>query len=45
MIAETALCLVEDDTTRGGIWTPGALLGATLSDRLIAKAGLGFVTS
>ncbi len=45
MIAETALCLVEDGTTRGGIWTPGALLGATLRDRLIAKAGLGFVTS
>jgi short subunit dehydrogenase-like uncharacterized protein len=42
MIAETALCLVEDVKGEGGIWTPGALMGATLRDRLAAKAGLTF---
>ena len=41
MIAETALCLLEGDK-RGGVWTPGALLGTTLRDRLQAKAGLTF---
>lgn len=41
MIAETALCLVESEGD-GGIWTPGALLGAKLRDRLQAKAGLTF---
>ena len=41
MIAETALCLVEN-AGDGGIWTPGALLGTTLRDRLQVKAGLTF---
>lgn len=42
MIAETALCLVEDVTGEGGIWTPGALMGQVLADRLQARAGLTF---
>ncbi len=42
MIAETALCLVEDVTGAGGIWTPGALMGKVLADRLQARAGLTF---
>ena len=42
MIAEAALCLVQDVQGDGGIWTPGALMGATLRDRLVAKAGLTF---
>ncbi|WP_353204238.1 saccharopine dehydrogenase NADP-binding domain-containing protein [Sphingomonas sp.] len=42
MIAETALCLVEDVAGEGGIWTPGALMGQVLADRLQAKAGLTF---
>ncbi len=42
MIAETALCLVEDVPGDGGIWTPGALMGKVLADRLQAKAGLTF---
>ena len=41
MIAETALCLAETDSA-GGVWTPGALLGTALRDRLQAKAGLTF---
>ncbi|WP_375421201.1 saccharopine dehydrogenase family protein [uncultured Sphingomonas sp.] len=41
MIAETALCLVETEGA-GGVWTPGALLGTKLRDRLQAKAGLTF---
>ena len=43
MIAETALCLVETESA-GGVWTPGALLGTGLRDRLQAKAGLTFTT-
>lgn len=42
MIAEAALCLVQDVAGDGGIWTPGALMGAPLRDRLKAKAGLTF---
>jgi short subunit dehydrogenase-like uncharacterized protein len=42
MIAETALCLLEGEQQDGGIWTPGALLGMALRDRLQAKAGLTF---
>jgi short subunit dehydrogenase-like uncharacterized protein len=42
MIAEAALCLVEDVEGDGGIWTPGALMGAPLRARLQAKAGLSF---
>jgi len=41
MIAETALCLIGGEK-RGGVWTPGALLGSGLRDRLQAKAGLTF---
>jgi len=41
MIAETALCLIDGEK-RGGVWTPGALLGTALRDRLQAKAGLTF---
>ena len=42
MIAETARCLVEDVTGDGGVWTPGALMGSVLADRLQARAGLTF---
>ena len=42
MIAEAALCLVEDIEGEGGIWTPGALMGPALRERLTAKAGLTF---
>ena len=43
MIAEAALCLVEDVAdAKGGIWTPGAIMGAPLRKRLIEKAGLTF---
>lgn len=41
MIAETARCLIETEGA-GGIWTPGALLGTGLRDRLQDKAGLTF---
>ncbi|MGP7796425.1 saccharopine dehydrogenase family protein [Sphingomonas sp. CLY1604] len=41
MIAETARCLLETEGA-GGIWTPGALLGTTLRDRLQERAGLTF---
>lgn len=42
MIAEAALCLAEDVQGDGGVWTPGALMGRKLRDRLQAKAGLTF---
>jgi short subunit dehydrogenase-like uncharacterized protein len=42
MIAEAALCLVQDVKGDGGIWTPGALMGDALRERLVAKAGLEF---
>ena len=43
MIAESALCLVENaDGTGGGVWTPAGALGAQLVERLQAKAGLTF---
>lgn len=45
MIAEAALCLVEDAPATGGIWTPGALMGPALRDRLSAKAGLAFTVA
>ncbi|WP_267395199.1 MULTISPECIES: saccharopine dehydrogenase NADP-binding domain-containing protein [unclassified Sphingomonas] len=41
MITETALYLLESDGA-GGVWTPGALLGTGLRDRLQARAGLTF---
>ena len=43
MIAETAILLAETPHAEdGGIWTPGALLGEKLADRLSARAGLTF---
>ncbi|SEK96648.1 Uncharacterized conserved protein [Sphingomonas palmae] len=42
MLAESALCLVEDVRGDGGIWTPGALMGTKLRDRLVARAGMTF---
>lgn len=45
MISESALCLARDvgrDQTPGGVWTPGAALGAKLIKRLEANAGLRF---
>jgi short subunit dehydrogenase-like uncharacterized protein len=42
MIAESALCLIEDVQGAGGIWTPGAIMGDPLVKRLQAKAGLTF---
>jgi len=42
MIAESALCLVQDVKGAGGIWTPGAIMGPQLRKRLIEKAGLTF---
>ena len=41
MIAETALCLLDSEP-RGGVWTPAALLGTGLRDRLQARAGMTF---
>jgi short subunit dehydrogenase-like uncharacterized protein len=45
MIAESALCLVQDVKGEGGIWTPGALMGADLRLRLAAKAGMTFTAN
>ena len=43
MIAETALCLLRDRPDAApGIATPGAALGAALTARLQARAGLSF---
>ncbi len=42
MLAESALCLVRDVQGDGGIWTPGALMGAELRTRLVAHAGMTF---
>lgn len=42
MIAETAIALTETTERRGGVWTPGALLGQALTRRLEANAGLMF---
>jgi short subunit dehydrogenase-like uncharacterized protein len=33
---------VQDVEGAGGVWTPGALMGTTLRDRLVAKAGMTF---
>jgi short subunit dehydrogenase-like uncharacterized protein len=41
MIAESAMLLAETDGA-GGVWTPGALFGEKLIDRLQAHAGLTF---
>ena len=45
MIAESALCLVQDVAGDGGIWTPGALMGEQLRDRLVKNAGLTFTAA
>ncbi len=45
MISESAMCLARDvgrEETAGGVWTPGAALGARLITRLEANAGLRF---
>ncbi len=43
MIAESALCLIQDATdTAGGIWTTAPAMGEKLIKRLEAKAGLTF---
>ena len=42
MLAESALCLVNDVQGDGGIWTPGALMGVKLRQRLVASAGMTF---
>ena len=43
MIAEAALCLIEDvPEAAGGVWTPGAIMGAPLRKRLSERAGLSF---
>lgn len=42
MLAESALCLARDVEGEGGVWTPGALMGAKLRERLVAKAGMTF---
>lgn len=41
MLAETGIALLEN-RGKGGIWTPGALLGNALIKRLTANAGLTF---
>ena len=43
MIAESAVCLLQDATTTpGGIWTPGAAMGVPLMARLQKNAGMSF---
>ena len=43
MIAESALCLVQDcSNLAGGMYTPAPSMGEKLIDRLIKKAGLTF---
>src|SRR3546814_13831812 len=41
MLAETGMALLETKG-EGGVWTPGALLGTALIDRLTANTGLTF---
>jgi short subunit dehydrogenase-like uncharacterized protein len=43
MLAEAAICLVKDCAdVPGGVWVPGAAMGAKLIDRLQKNAGLTF---
>ena len=42
MISETALLLSETPVAAGGIWTPAALLGEALVERMEQRAGLTF---
>lgn len=46
MLAESAVCLAQDQLTAGGgFWTPAACFGTTLVPRLQARAGMRFVLS
>ncbi len=43
MLAESAVCLAQDDLpVGGGFWTPASAMGATLRNRLIKNAGVSF---
>src|SRR5262249_8451613 len=42
MAAESALCLASGVSGEGGLWTPAALMGPRLRERLVANAGLTF---
>lgn len=43
MIAESAICLVQDNIPQtGGIWTPASIMGRPLTKRLKSNAGLTF---
>jgi Uncharacterized conserved protein len=42
MLAETGMALLENQG-EGGVWTPGALLGEALIERLTREAGLTFL--
>jgi short subunit dehydrogenase-like uncharacterized protein len=43
MLGESAVCLARDEiTTGGGFWTPAAVMGDPLLERLQANAGLTF---
>lgn len=43
MIAESAICLAKHpDLGSGGVWTPAAILGDALIDRLQSNAGIRF---
>lgn len=42
MIAESALCLIEDVRGEGGVWTPGSIMADPLVKRLDQRAGLTF---
>ncbi|MBB4154724.1 short subunit dehydrogenase-like uncharacterized protein [Sphingomonas jinjuensis] len=44
MITEAALTLLDTESA-GGIWTPGALMGPALRQRLVDRAGLTFVAA
>jgi short subunit dehydrogenase-like uncharacterized protein len=41
MISEAAMLLAETKAD-GGIWTPGAIMGRSLIERLVEQAGLTF---
>ena len=44
MLAQSAICLAKDvpKNTKGGFWTPAAIMGDKLTKRLITQAGLDF---
>ncbi len=43
MLAQAGLCLLRDvESAHGGFWTPAALMGDALIDRLVKHAGLTF---